>query len=183
MTGKQGRFAVYWEKQLDNLERIEAKRAHKLPRWRTTKRRRNLVVLAVAGDLLLIVGAVMLRSPQPWVFTALWFTGCLVGGVPYYLLRILTGRMSSSFSRLLDEREREWRHRVTYIGYQTLAAMTVIGMLYLLLIAKQADAAVRGAIMFAALLTAGSTVPTLVLGWTLLDDDPEDLAEEGNHLA
>ena len=47
--------------------------------------------------------------------------------------------MSGGFSRLLDEREREWRHRVTYIGYQSLSYLMVIALLYSLVIADTED--------------------------------------------
>ncbi|MEC3979599.1 hypothetical protein [Amycolatopsis sp. H20-H5] len=179
MTAKPGRFAAYWEAQLGRIEQLEAKRAKKLPTWRTRKRRRQLVALVMVGDLLLIAGAAVLRAQEQWVFAVLWFGGCVLGGVPHHLLRILTGKMSSSFSRQLDEREREWRHRVTYVGYQTLAYLMIAGVIYLLVIAKQADSAYRGAIMITALLIGGATVPTGVLGWSLPDDDPEDFIAEG----
>lgn len=45
---------------------------------------------------------------------------------------------------------------------------------FLLAIARQPDAAQRGAIMMSALLMLGSSVPTIALGWTLPDDIPEE---------
>jgi hypothetical protein len=79
-----------------------------------------------------------------WLFAVRWGVGFATGAFGFIRLRIVTGKMSDSFSRLLDEREREWRH--------------------------------RGATM---LVTAG-TVPSLILGWTLPDDDPEDFLEPGD---
>jgi hypothetical protein len=85
--------------------------------------------------------------------------------------------MSGSFSRLLDEREREWRHRVTYIGYQALSYLMLIAMFYSLFAAHTENGGVRGAMMLSALLVTGTTIPAVVLGWSLPDDDPEDFEE------
>ncbi|MEQ0560656.1 hypothetical protein ABJI51_16340 [Amycolatopsis sp. NEAU-NG30] len=177
MTEQPGRLAAYWERQLDKLDERERRRALHLPRWRTRKHRRALVAVLVAGDLALIAGATRYELEPRWVFPAIWLSGLVIGGVAFLLLRILTGRMSGSFSRLLDEREREWRHRVTYIGYQALSYLMVIALLYSLFIANTEEGGVRGAMMLSALLVTGTTIPAVVLGWSLPDDDPEDFEE------
>ncbi|WP_206785174.1 hypothetical protein [Amycolatopsis sp. MtRt-6] len=174
MTEQPGRLAAYWERQLDKLEEAEQKRSRKLPGWRTRKHRRALVAVLVAADLALVAGAAQFKTEPRWLFPAFWLTGLVVGGFAFMTLRILTGRMSGGFSRLLDEREREWRHRVTYIGYQALSYLMLIAMLYGLLVAGSAE---RGAMMLSALLVTGTTIPAIVLGWSLPDDDPEDFEE------
>jgi peptidoglycan/LPS O-acetylase OafA/YrhL len=166
--------AKSWAQFLAHLEERERRRARKLPGWRTQRHRRRLTVVLAVANLLLIVGAGFLRQGElGWIFL-LWFGAYLVWTGPFVLLRILTGKMSSSFSALLDEREREWRHRVSYAGYQTLTVLMVVAMCYLLAIARQPYAAERGAMMLAALLLLGSSVPTMLLGWTLPDDVPEE---------
>ncbi|MBE8518245.1 hypothetical protein ILP97_12110 [Amycolatopsis sp. H6(2020)] len=174
MTEQPGRLAAYWERQLDKMEEAEQRRARRLPGWRTRKHRRTLVVLLVLADLALVAGATQFKAQPTWVFPAFWLSGLVVGGFAFITLRILTGRMSGSFSRLLDEREREWRHRVTYIGYQALSYLMLIAMLYGLLVAGTAE---NGAMMLSALLVTGTTIPAIVLGWSLPDDDPEDFEE------
>ena len=174
MTEQPGRLAAYWERQLDKMEEAEQKRARKLPGWRTRKHRRTLVVVLVLADLALVTGATRFETDPKWVFPAFWLGGLVVGGFAFITLRILTGRMSGSFSRLLDEREREWRHRVTYIGYQALSYLMLIAMFYGLFGAGTAG---RGAMMLSALLVTGTTIPAIVLGWSLPDDDPEDFEE------
>jgi len=174
MTEQPGRLAAYWERQLDKLEEAERKRARKLPGWRTRKHRRALVVVLVVADLVLVAGATQFKADPHWVFPAFWLSGLGAGGFAFITLRILTGRMSGSFSRLLDEREREWRHRVTYIGYQALSYLMLIAMFYGLIVA---DTAAQGAMMLSALLVTGTTIPAIVLGWSLPDDDPEDFEE------
>ncbi|GAA4536958.1 hypothetical protein [Amycolatopsis samaneae] len=180
MTGKPGRLAAYWERQLDKLDEQETRRARKLPTWRTRRRRRQLVAVVLLGDLVLITSAASFKLAAPWFSLGTWFGGFAIGAVGFVLLRILTGRISSGFSRLLDERERDWRHRITFIAFLTLSFLMTVAMFYGLAISPQHDSGIRGAMMLAALLVTGSTVSTVVLGWSLPDDDPEDFLEEGN---
>jgi hypothetical protein len=177
MTEKPGRLAAYWERQLDKLDAKEEQAARQLPGWRNRRCRRSLAAVLVVADLVLIVSATMYTVVDDWLYFGLWGGGILVGGTAFMLLRILTGRMSGGFSRLLDEREREWRHRVTFVGYQTLAFLMVAALIYSLLIARVDEGGVRGAMMLSALLVTGTTVPPIVLGWSLPDDDPEDFEE------
>ncbi len=177
MTAKPNRLAEYWERQLDKLDARELRHAKRLPTWRTRARRRQLTKVVAVADVAFIVAAATFKLSPEWVFFVLWMGGAIVGGVGFFLLRILTGRMSGSFSRLLDEREREWRHRITFIGYQALVYLMIIAMFYSIALANQPDGSWRGVIMMSALLVTGSTVPSMVLGWSLPDDDPEDFEE------
>ncbi|WP_410600250.1 hypothetical protein [Amycolatopsis sp. lyj-90] len=177
MSEKRGRLAAYWERQLERLEEVERKRALRLPGWRTRKRRRTLSVLVVAGDLLLISGAVFFKTAPDLVFLVGWFGGSLLAGGAHYLLRILTGKMSGGFSTRLDEREREWRHRATFVSYQVLVALMVVAVFYALIVSGTEDGGGRGAMMGAALLVTGTTLAAVILGWSLPDDDPEDFQD------
>ena len=177
MTEQQGRLAAYWEHQLDKLDEREQRRARKLPGWRTRKRRRTLVLVVAAADAGLIVAAGVFKTTPPWVFFLLWLGAFAAGSTGFALLRILTGRISGGFSRLLDEREREWRHRITFVGYQVLVALMIVAMLYAMAVADLPGGGWRGATMLSALLVTGSTIPSIVLGWSLPDDDPEDFEE------
>ncbi|MDQ7806101.1 DUF6498-containing protein [Amycolatopsis sp. A133] len=181
MTEQPGRLAAYWERQLDKLDEKERRRARQLPGWRTRKHRRTLVVVLVLADLALIAGAARFKVTPDWLFAVFWLSGLVVGGFAFITLRVLTGRINAGFSRLLDEREREWRHRVTYIGYQTLSYLMVIALVYGLIIANTEDGGVRGAMMLSALLVTGTTISSIVLGWSLPDDDPEDFEEGMDH--
>jgi hypothetical protein len=179
MTGKQSWLAARWDRQLDRLDAHERRRARQLPGWRDRRHRRPLAALVVAGDLLVIAGAAILPVVTPWVFNLFWFGGSILAGSGYWLLRILTGRMSNSFSRLLDEREREWRHRITFVAYQSLIYLMIVGLAYGIFVSQQPDGGFRVVIMMAALVVTGSTIQSIVLGWTLPDDDPEDFLEGG----
>ncbi|WP_410655521.1 hypothetical protein [Amycolatopsis sp. lyj-112] len=177
MTEKRGRLATYWERQQERWDEVERKRALRLPTWRTRKRRRILGVLVVIGDLILIAGAALFHSDPSPLFVLCWFGGCVVAGTAHFLLRILTGKMSGGLSLRLDEREREWRHRVTFTSYQVLVTLMLISVVYGLIISGAEDGGGRGAMMACALLVTGTTLGTAILGWTLPDDDPEDFDE------
>jgi hypothetical protein len=177
MTERRGRLAAYWERQLDKMDERELRHAQRLPGWRDRRHRRALAAVLAGADLVLIVSASMFTVADDWLYFGLWAGSILIGGTAFVLLRILTGLMSGGFSRLLDERDREWRHRVTYVGYQTLVGLMLVALLYSLFIAGTEHGGVRGAMMLSALLVTGTTVPPIVLGWTLPDDDPEDFEE------
>ncbi|MFC3452274.1 hypothetical protein [Amycolatopsis speibonae] len=178
MSEERGRLATYWERQQERWEELERKRALRLPSWRTRKRRRTLSVFVVAGDLVLITGAAFFHAGPAVAFFVLWFGGSIVAGGAHYLLRILTGKMSNGFSIRLDEREREWRHRATFISYQVLVALMLVAVFYGLLVSGTEDGGARGAMMGCALLVTGTTLSGVILGWSLPDDDPEDFDEE-----
>ncbi|MET8995152.1 hypothetical protein [Amycolatopsis sp. Hca4] len=177
MTEQPGRLAAYWERQLDKMDARELRHAKRLPGWRTRRRRRALAALLGLADLGLIAGASVFPTGGDGLFGALWLGSVVVGGSTFVLLRILTGRMSGGFSRLLDEREREWRHRVTYVAFQILSYLMIAAMIYSIVVAHTEEGGLRGAMMLSALLVTGTTVPAIVLGWALPDDDPEDFEE------
>ncbi|WP_236796650.1 hypothetical protein [Amycolatopsis sp. GM8] len=163
-----------WQRYLDHLEEREVKRARQLPGWRTRRHRRRLTMMVAGANVVMITGAAFAGKQGDLTVFLPWLVGYLIWQVPFALLRILTGKMSGSFSVGLDERERDWRHRVSYVGYQVLTVLMVVAMIYLFVIAHQENAAQRGAIMLSALLMLGTSIPTIVLGWTLPDDVPED---------
>ncbi len=177
MTARPGRLAAYWERRLDEMDERELRHSRRLPGWRTRRRRRALTAVLALADLGLIVGASLFATGSDWLFGSFWISSVLLGGGVFVLLRILTGRMSGGFSRLLDEREREWRHRVTYAGFQILTCLMIVAMIYGLVVADTQDGGFRGVMMTSALLVTGTTIPTIVLGWSLPDDDPEDFEE------
>ncbi|MGW4061925.1 hypothetical protein ACWEGE_26855 [Amycolatopsis sp. NPDC004747] len=177
MTERPGRLAAYWERQLDKMDARELRHAKRLPGWRTRRRRRALAAVLGLADLGLIAGAAVFTAKGDWLFSVLWVGSVVVGGASFVLLRILTGRMSGGFSRLLDEREREWRHRVTYVAFQILSYLMIVAMIYGIVVAHTEEGGLRGAMMLSALLVTGTTIPAVVLGWSLPDDDPEDFEE------
>ncbi|ANN14989.1 hypothetical protein SD37_04495 [Amycolatopsis orientalis] len=177
MSGKRGVLAAYWERQQERWEEVERKRARRLPTWRTRRRRRTLSVFVLLGDLILIAGAALFHRQPETYFVVAWFGGAAIAGLAQYLLRILTGKMSGGFSIRLDEREREWRHRVTFASYQILVGLMFVSVVYGLIISGTEDGGARGAMMGCALLVTGTTFSSVILGWTLPDDDPEDFTE------
>jgi hypothetical protein len=85
--------------------------------------------------------------------------------------------LAGTLSGILDEREREPGHRATCIGFQVLVYPMLAAMFYTVAIAEQHDAGFRAVFMMSVLLILGSSMPTIIVGWQLPDDDPEDLAD------
>jgi hypothetical protein len=83
---------------------------------------------------------------------------------------------------LAEEQERLLRYRVTYVGYQLMGAAMLLAMFYTAIISEQADAGYRATTMIGALLVFSTSVPTVILGWTLPDDDPEDFIDKGTEV-
>ena len=163
-----------WEESKRKVEERERRNARLLPTWRTQKRRRLLVKITIVGFLLLIAGAAIVSQERIWIFTGLWPAGFLIGGTAFMMLRTLVGGMSTAFSSNLDEREREWRNRVSYAGFQIFTTLMILALIYLAFGSKLGLPTDNGVIVLATLITIGTATPTLVLGWTLPDDDPDD---------
>jgi hypothetical protein len=181
MTEQRSRLAAFWERRLDKMDERELRHAQRLPGWRNRRHRRPLATVLVAADLMLIASAAVFSVAKDSLYASLWLSGIFVGSAAFVLLRILTGRMSGGFSQLLDEREREWRHRVTYVSFQILSYLMIVAMIYGLLVAHTEEGGLRGAMMLSALLVTGTTIPTIVMGWALPDDDPDDFEEGMGH--
>ena len=174
MSSIRTQFAQARQAALSRIEARERERARKLSNWRTQRHRRALVLVLSLGILLLLSGAFVGHLDALWWYFSLTLTGLLTAGASWYLLRILTGRVSgSSPHALLDERERQLRYRATYAGFQVMGLVLVFAMIFQLLIDKVGgeDQSVG---MLATLLLVGLASPTLVLGWTLPTDYPEE---------
>ena len=98
-----------------------------------------LTGVLVIANLAMIAGAATLRPGHLTWFFALWCGGWVLWMILFAPLRVLTGRMSGSFSIMLDEREREWRHRVSYLGYPSLIPSMTIAIFHLIAIGRQPD--------------------------------------------
>ena len=53
----------------------------------------------------------------------------------------------------------------------------VVAMIYGIAVAHSEEGGVHGVMMLSALLVTGTTIPSIILGWSLPDDDPEDFQE------
>lgn len=177
MSSLRGWVNDSWEAYLERMDRREQRRAMRLTSWRTRRHRRAAVVVAIAGNVAMIVGAAVFSPSLIWTFFWLWFGGFVVWIAAWMVLRVLVGKLVTAFSPLLDERERELRHRVTYLGFQVFGILIVFAIGYALLVDGSPEAGSQAGLMLAALSMLGSLSPTLILGWTLPDDDPDDLTE------
>lgn len=181
MSFVPARFGGAWHAHLARFQERERGRARRLPGWRTRRHRRSLALVVLAGTLLTTVATVTMSEPRHWTFLALWFAGfavwTAVWTAGWTLLRVLTGKTAGALSGILDEREREPGHRATCIGFQVLVYPMLAAMFYTVAIAEQHDAGFLAVFMMSVLLILGSSMPTIIVGWQLPDDDPDDLAD------
>lgn len=177
MSGLRRWWAARWDGALERMDEQERRRTRRLPGWRTRRRRRMVASLCAVGLASMIAGTLTMFLEDDVPFLVLWFGGYVLWFVTIFLLRTLTGKMSTAFSTLLDERERQWRHRVNQVGYHALVYLMALSFVYMVIIGGQPDAAVRGAMFMASMLGVGISLPTLLLGWLIPDDDPEDFSD------
>ncbi|MFC4945710.1 hypothetical protein [Pseudonocardia sp. GCM10023141] len=153
------------------MERTRAKAFRAAPTWRTRIRRRLLagVVLAI------IVASVVLLHLLPGAFLpiALLF---VVGCVALVGLRLLTRGVAEGLDAQLDERDRALRDRAVRTSHLLTIGGVAALTLYVAITQGRPDLAERTMSMLVTLAWSAVFAPTLVLAWTLPDDDPEDLA-------
>jgi hypothetical protein len=161
------------------LKRIRARRQGHAHRWQSRRARRSLAGLLATAELVML--AASLATPalgnitEPYVIGA----GC-AAILTWFLLRGVTRDISERY-RGLDEWERALRNRGTRVGFQVGSIALVVLTLYLLAMLGPGHPArhtIDGVVLFAvslAMLT--NTVPALLLGWTLPNDDTQDLAD------
>ena len=166
------------QKSLQRHGEREAALARTMPGWRTRRHRRALIGVLAAASLPLIAGSLMLGSVSIWTFLWLWAVGFVVYLTAFTMLRILTGKVVIGFTSQLDERERELRHHATYRGFQVNIAL-LVGVLILTRIVANGPGGEQSAYtLMSVVLMLSCSTPTIFLGWTLPDDDPDDIAEE-----
>lgn len=177
MTPLRQRLEQAWAHQLARSEERERRRARRLPTWRTRKHRSVLATVMLLGCLLMITASTSVAAVAGDPRFTLWFPGFGAYLVAAGLLRTLTGKFCG-FMPLLDEREREWRHRVTSIGFIVMVVLMLLGMFYYrVFLAGDENAGEATTLMIGALTVLGASTPLMLLGWTLPDDYPEDVEE------
>ncbi|RNL85250.1 hypothetical protein EFW17_09175 [Halostreptopolyspora alba] len=104
-----------------------------------------------------------------WVLYAVWL-------LPFVVLRSMTRGVAERPVARLDEREAKLRGRYLAIGYYTaLCAGFAVAVYLVALSHADPTALARGAQLLLVAMGMAAAVPTVALGWTAPDDDPEDL--------
>ncbi|TLS39994.1 hypothetical protein FE633_43940 [Streptomyces montanus] len=128
---------------------------------------------ASAAMALLLAGMLVfaLTSDGNAFTHAPWILGLFLWLVLWGVLRSGTRAIAERPAERLDEREREVRDRVGFIGYQFAIAsgMAVV----LMLVVFQNDRAVldRAPAVLTTLMLAASVLPTVILGWARPDEE------------
>jgi hypothetical protein len=171
------------------LERYQARRtrrfelyaerwAHMLPRWRTRRRRRLLVVALATIFLTLAVVAVLIACGLEWG-PLLWPPVCLVFFPLWISLQIVSGRQADAPVGALDEWEIEQRNAARSVGLTLTQTLAMIPAIWLIVVGGFTDlgnvqAAYAGGVMLLTALLVGGCTPTMILAWTRPDTELED---------
>jgi hypothetical protein len=171
------------------LERYQARRtrrfevyaerwAHMLPRWRTRRRRRLLVVALATMFLALALVAALIacgleRGPL------LWAPMCLLFFPLWISLQIVSGRQADAPVGALDEWEIEQRNAARSVGLTLTQTLAMIPAIWLIVVGGFTDldniqSAYAGGVMLLTALLVGGCTPTMILAWTRPDAEAED---------
>lgn len=140
------------------------------PAWRTRRRRRALAVLTVLVVVAnLVVAHLSFQQYLPLI-------GIVVGTLGFVALRVLTRGVADQSDGMLDEHDRALRDKVVRWSFVVAPVALILIAVYAGITQLMPDLSDR--ITNLAIIAAWASVgiPTLVLGWILPDDNPEDLA-------
>lgn len=169
------------------LERYEAYRIRRwlarekqiagmLPRWRTTRRRRTLVIAVIAALTLVFVAGVLCAFGLEWA-PLLGGLSALVFLPSWTMVRIVAEAQDNAPAETLDELEFSQRERARSLGLTITQVLSIFPMMYLVwsgALFPEADAsrtAYAGGVMILATLLAGGCAPAMILAWNR--SDPE----------
>ncbi|MGA6207194.1 hypothetical protein ACPESR_20850 [Nocardia testacea] len=150
-----------------------------LPGWRTTRRRRTLVVLVITSLAVLFVTGLLCAFGLEW---AALFAGlsALVFLPSWTMLRIVAQVQDQAPAETLDELEFAQRESARSFGLSVTQYLTVLPVMYLVwsgAIFPEADAfrtAYAGGVMVLATLLAGGCAPAMVLAWNRSDPESDN---------
>ncbi|GGL21206.1 hypothetical protein [Nocardia jinanensis] len=172
------------------LERYEAYRIRRwlvrekqiagmLPGWRTTRRRRALVITVVAALTLIFVAGVLCAFGLEWA-ALLGGAGALIFLPSWVMVRIVADSQDNAPAETLDELELARRETARSLGLTITQVLSVFPMMYLVwsgALFPETDAfrtAYAGGVMILATLLAGGCAPAMILAWTRSDPEPEN---------
>ncbi|MCX0269708.1 hypothetical protein NLM24_03060 [Nocardia zapadnayensis] len=150
-----------------------------LPGWRTTRRRRALVVLVITALAVLFVTGLLCAFGVTW---AALFAGlsALVFLPAWTMLRIVSQAQDNAPAETLDEMEFAQREKARSFGLSVTQGLTVFPMMYLVwsgALFPEADAfrtAYAGGVMVLATVLAGGCAPAMILAWNRSEPEPEN---------
>ncbi|MEU4313275.1 hypothetical protein [Nocardia sp. NPDC024068] len=150
-----------------------------LPGWRTTRRRRTLVVITIAALGLMFLAGVLCAFGLGWA-ALLGGLAALVFLPAWTMVRIVADAQDNAPADTLDELEFAQRETARSLGLTITQVLAVFPVMYLVwsgALFPDADAsrtAYAGGVMALATLLAGGCAPAMILAWTKSDPEPED---------
>lgn len=149
-----------------------------LPKWRTRRRRRTLVVGLALSFAAMLVVSVLAAFGIEWAPLA-WLPACLAFTALWVAVQIVSGRRGDAPQGALDEYEVAQRDSARSIGLSITQYLVTIPIFYLIFGAVITDGtdqnmAYAGGLMAITMLLIGGCSPAMILAWTRPDPLPED---------
>lgn len=159
----------YQNYRIRRFLKYERNYAHSLPRWRTQRRRRALVVGLAATFTFMAVVSVMCAFGIQWA-PLLWLPASVVFLSLWIVLQIVSGRQSDAPEAALDEYEVQQRNTARSIGLTVTQYLMLLPIGYLIFGSvitggTDVDMAYAGGLMATTVLLIGGCLPAMILGW------------------
>jgi len=143
--------------------------ADALPRWRSQRRRRALVVTLSATFALMFAVSVLCAFGVQWA-PLLWLPAALVFMLAWIVLQVVSGRQGDAPEAALDEYEVQQRNSARSIGLAVTQNLMLIPIFYLIFGSvitggTDTDMAYAGGLMALTFLLIGGCTPSMILGW------------------
>lgn len=149
--------------------------ARALPRWRTQRRRRLLVVGLSITFVFMFVVSLLCAFGLQWA-PLLWLPACALYFPLWIVLQIVSGRQGDAPEAALDEYEVQQRNSARSIALSVTQNLMLIPSFYLIFGAvitggTDVDMAYAGGLMSLTVLSIGACTPAMILGWSRPDPD------------
>ena len=149
--------------------------ANALPKWRTQRRRRILVLGLSFTFAFMFAVSLLCAFGIRWA-PLLWLPACLLYFPLLITLQLVSGRQGDAPEAALDEYEVQQRNTARSIGLTVTQTLMLIPAGYLIFGAvytggADTDMAYAGGLMVLTVLSIGACMPAMILGWTRPDPD------------
>ncbi|CAN3130612.1 hypothetical protein ACNUDN_22050 [Mycobacterium sp. smrl_JER01] len=166
------RYQTYRTRQFLKNERTYS---HSLPKWRSRRRRRALVIALGFTFAFMAAVSLLCAFGIQWA-PLLWLPACAVFFPVWVVLQIVSGRQGDAPHATLDEYELAQRNSARSIGLTITQYLMLLPVGYLIFGAvitggADVDMAYAGGLMALTALLIGGCAPAMILGWTRPDPD------------
>jgi hypothetical protein len=145
-----------------------------LPRWRTQRRRRLLIVGLALTFAFMVCVSVLCAFGIQWA-PLLWLPACVLYFPLVWMLQVVSGRQGDAPRDALDEFEIQQRDSARSIGLTVTVYLMLLPAMYLIVgavLTEGTDTAMAyaGGLMVLTVLSIGACTPAMILGWTKRSD-------------